>query len=345
MNFRAILFPCFLLLVQGAESDRDLMRALGTDAQGRFHWRASAPIQAAANRPADPCFSVKDPTIVRFQDRWHLFTTIRSEKRTHQIEYSNFADWPDAANAPRHLLRFNPGYFCAPQVFWFTPHQRWYLIHQASDTNRSVALQPAFSTSTNLADPASWTAPKFLYEKHPATVKSWIDFWIVCDARRAHLFFTSNNGLMWRADTRLEAFPQGWSDPQVVLRDDVFEASHTYKVRGHDRFLTIIEAQAGLRRYYKTYVSDRLDGDWKPIHASIENPMAAFSNVRFSGEPWAESISHGELLRAGSDELMEIEAKPLRFLFQGATDAEMRGKPYGRIPWRLGVLESMAEQR
>lgn len=326
-----------------AAPDRELLRALGAGAEGQFRWQASAPLQSPAHRPDDPCFSVKDPTVVRFEERWHLFTTIRSEKRTHQIEYSNFADWPQAATAPRHLLRFNPGYFCAPQVFWFTPHGRWYLLHQASDPSRPVALQPAFSTSTNLADPGSWTEPKFLYDVHPSSVKGWIDFWIICDDQRAHLFFTSNNGLMWRAQTGLKDFPRGWSEPKVVLRDDIFEASHTYRLRGLNSYLTVIEAQAGLRRYYKAYVADRLDGDWQPLAASRENPLAALANIQFQGTPWAESISHGELLRAGYDEKLEIDPRPLRLLFQGATDVEMKGVTYGRIPWRLGLLEPLAK--
>ena len=32
------------------------------------------------------------------------------------------------------------GYYCAPQVFWFEPHQRWYMILQVSDPARPVAL-------------------------------------------------------------------------------------------------------------------------------------------------------------------------------------------------------------
>src|SRR5439155_12001191 len=101
-----------------------------------------------------------------------LFSTIRSIKSTHQIEYCSFADWPEANVAERHILcgllahprvpnaptgsRGNSsdfdhddlfqrtssayaarpvtnGYFCAPQVFWFEPHAKWYMIYQASD--------------------------------------------------------------------------------------------------------------------------------------------------------------------------------------------------------------------
>ena len=45
---------------------------------GRFRWVATGPLVAPAARPEDPCHAVKDPTIVRSRDRWHLFCTIRS---------------------------------------------------------------------------------------------------------------------------------------------------------------------------------------------------------------------------------------------------------------------------
>ena len=308
-------------------------------ATGDFQWRCGPVIQSAAERPEDPCYSVKDPTIVRYNNRWHLFTTIRSQKRTHQIEYSSFGDWKEAASAPRHLLKFNPGYFCAPQVFYFTPHRKWYLLHQASDTNRPVALQPAFSTTEKIDDPGSWSAPQFLYDEHPKNVKGWIDFWIICDDAKAHLFFTSNNGLMWRAETSLAQFPKGWSEPKIVLRGDIFEASHTYRLRGMNRYLTIVEAQAGSRRYYKAYAASRLDGEWVPLAASREKPFISSANVKFTGPVWSQSFSHGELIRTGVDEHLEVDPNHLQFLFQGVLDKDMAGKPYGRIPWQLGLLE------
>jgi hypothetical protein len=53
-----------------------------------------------------------------------------------------------------------------------------------------------------------------------------------------------------------------------------------------------------------------------------------------------DAVSHGELLRAGHDEKLEVDGCRPRFLFQGVLDADRRGKPYGAIPWRLGLLES-----
>ncbi len=324
------------LAAAGAERDR----ADQGLPSGNFKWTCSAPLVAPAQRPDDPCFSVKDPSVVFFEGRWHLFVTIRSVKRTHQIEYLSFTDWAQAARAPRHVLRFNDGYFCAPQVFWFSLQRKWYLVHQASDPARKPALQPAFTTSTNLADPLAWSKPEFLYARHPAGVTAWIDFWVICDAAKAHLFFTSNNGLMWRAETALADFPHGWSEPKVVLRGDIFEASHTYRLKGRDQYLTVVEAQRGSRRYYKAYLADRLDGEWKPLADTWEKPFAGSLNVTDSGAHWADSISHGELIRAGHDERMEVDATKLRFLFQGVLDRDMAGKKYGEIPWRLGLLEA-----
>ena len=314
--------------------------ALADSLQDGFRWTVGKPVLQAADRPEDPCYSVKDPSVVYFEGRWHLFCTIRSVKRTHQIEYVSFLDWKDAATAPRHILTITNNYFCAPQVFYFTPQKKWYLIYQANELTRKPSLQPAFSTTTNLADPESWTKPVFLYESHPENIKAWIDFWVICDEAKAHLFFTSNNNLMWRAETSLRDFPRGWSKPRVVLRDDIFEASHTYRLKGQQKFLTLVEAQSDGRRYYKAYSSDRLDGTWEPLAASKRKPFAGPANVRDIGTHWTDSFSHGELIRSGFDEHLEVDPAKLQFLFQGVADSEKEGKPYGQIPWKLGLLES-----
>jgi hypothetical protein len=307
---------------------------------GEFSWTVGLPVLSPANRAADPCYSVKDPTVVRYDGRWHLFCTIRSQQRSHQIEYTSFAEWSNAAKAKRHILTISDGYFCAPQVFYFTPDKKWYLIYQASDEARRPALQPAWSVSDDIADSASWTRPTLLFDEHPDNVKMWIDFWVICDEAKAHLFFTSLDGQMWRSETALASFPRGWDRPRVVLKDDIFEASHTYRLKGMNKFLTVVEAQNSGRRYYKAYLADRLDGEWQPLAATRERPFASPLNVRDQAAHWTDSFSHGELLRAGYDERLEVDPHNLRFLFQGVTDERMAGKKYGEIPWQLGILEA-----
>jgi hypothetical protein len=311
---------------------------------GVFSWRASPPLIGPVDRPEDPCVSIKDPSVVFHNGRYHIFASIRSEIRTHQTEYLSFAAWEEADAAERHILTATDGFFCAPQVFFFEPHDRWYLISQIIDESRQPALQPAFSTSKDLADPLSWTAPELMFGKQPENVEMWLDFWVICDEESAHLFFTSLNGKLWHARTPLDGFPHGWESPSVVLEADVYEASHTYKLSGQERYLTVIEAVApDGRRYFKAYTATSLAGSWEPLADTLEKPLAGVVNVAFEGEPWSTSFSHGEFVRSGVDQRLEIDLADTKLLFQGVPDEERDGIPYGKIPWRLGLLELVGE--
>ena len=110
--------------------------------------------------------------------------------------------------------------------------------------------------------------------------------------------------------------------PMLALQGDIFEASHTYKLKDRD----------------KAYVADRLEGPWRGLADTLAKPFAARENVRQSPE-WTASISHGELIRTGADERLEADPANLRFLFQGVSEADYRGAKYGGIPWKLGLLE------
>ena len=304
---------------------------------GQFAWRASGPLLAGDKNAANPHVSIKDPTFVQYDGRWHLFATVRTQSGKVDIEYLSFKDWLEAGNATRHLLNLHDQYYCAPQVFFFAPHKRWYLVYQLADKNRKPPFGPCFSTTETLSDSRSWSKPKPMIENAPEKPK-WLDFWVICDADKAHLFYTSLDGHMWRCETRKSDFPSGWSAPQLALKADIFEASHTYKLKGPNRYLTIVEAQGDRRRYYKAYVADQLEGSWKGLADTQSRPFTGLANVQ-QDKPWTANISHGELIRAGTDEMMEIDPSRLRFVFQGASDEEYRNNPYGQIPWRLGILE------
>lgn len=304
-----------------------------------FQWRISAPLLAPAERPDDPCRSVKDPSVVYAEGRWHVFCTIRSEKRTHQIEYFTFVDWEHTAEAKRTILTMHGGYFCAPEVFYFEPHGKWYLICQASDAAWAPEYQAAYSTTTDITDPASWSPLKPLGHRL-ADGKSGLDFWVTCDASRAYLFFTTLDGRMWREETALAEFPGGWGEPAPAIEGDIFEASHTYRLEGQERYLTLVEAQNGDGwRYYKAYTAESLAGTWEPLAAERDSAFASMANTTPTGERWTDSISHGELLRSGADQTLTVDPTRLRFVFQGVTEAARAGKQYGEIPWRLGLLE------
>ena len=310
---------------------------------GCFGWMVSEPLFAPAQSADDTYYSVKDPSVVFHGGRWHLFCSVRGKNRSHQIEYLTFAGWDQTEPAERHLLRMHPGFFCAPQVFYFTPHKKWYLICQASDESWDPEYGAAYSTTTDIGEPTSWSKLQSLGHQS-ADGKRGLDFWIICDETKAHLFFTTLDGRMWREETRLADFPSGWSEPSLAIKGEIFEASHTYKLKGQDKYLTVIEAQGGHGwRYFKAYLAGRLDGKWTPLAATKEKTFASMKNSRHTGERWTDSISHVELLRAGFDERLEVDPANLRVVFQGVMNKARAGIPYGEIPWRLGLLESHRE--
>ncbi|HKB02660.1 MAG TPA: non-reducing end alpha-L-arabinofuranosidase family hydrolase [Gemmataceae bacterium] len=299
-------------------------------------WMASGPLLA----PSGDWHAVKDPSVVRFGDRWHVFVTLRGTKRSHATGYFQFRDWAAAPKSELTVLPNHTGFCCAPQVFYFSPHKTWYLICQASSDDWDPKYQPAFATSKEIADPKGWSTLKPLWDARPPKVKAWLDFWLICDESKAHLFYTSLNGEMGRCETALAKFPHGWSEPVPALKGDVFEASHTYRVKGSDRFLTVIEAQNGHGwRYFKSYVADRLDGPWTPLAAEKDKAFASMKNVTQPHRRWTDAVSHGELIRAGYDERLEVDPAATGLLIQGVLDKDRAGKNYGDIPWRIGLLD------
>ncbi|MFK7734777.1 MAG: non-reducing end alpha-L-arabinofuranosidase family hydrolase [Pirellulaceae bacterium] len=313
---------------------------------GVFHWKVSPPILAVSQEhlpeSEQPWIAVKDPSVVRYGDKWHLFCTLRKQKSGQgriRIGYCNFADWSAAAEADWQVLDLTMDYHGAPQIFYFEPQEKWYLIYQAADDSRGLKYGPCYSTTETLEDASSWTKPEPLYVV-PDGENAGLDFWVICDEAYAHLLFTSLNGKMWHAQTSLSQFPgQGWTRPKVVLEADIFEASHTYKIKGTDEFLTLVEAQHGKRRYFKFFRATDLAGPWQPLAATREKPAVSVRNVVNQSESWATSYSHGEFIRAGYDQRLEIEPKSARLLFQGASDPEYQKGGYGDITWRLGLLD------
>ena len=313
---------------------------------GKFHWNLGSPILDVEPKrlpeSKHPWIAIKDPSIVRHEGRWHLFCTLRKKKKGDgriRIGHLAFDEWAKAGEADWSVLDLTDGYHGAPQIFFFEPHKKWYLIYQAEDQKRDLKYGPCYSTNDDINDPKGWTLPQPLYTVKEGA-KAGLDFWLICDTKKAHLFFTSLNGKMWRAESSLDSFPNGgWTDPKVVLKGDIFEASHNYKLKGLDNYLTFVEAKLKNRRYFKAYLADDLAGDWIPIADRLEHPFASPSNVNVEANDWTVSYSHGELVRLGVNQNLEVDPANLRLLFQGANATDVNGADYGDISWRLGFLE------
>ena len=333
-----------LLLAAAWASAIPAAAAQPMDLPATMRWTCGAPLIAAGR--GDGGHAIKDPTVAFHDGRWHIYATLKRTNATIMV-YLGFDDWAKAGAAPRVVLGSNETYRCAPQILYVAPKKTWVLLHQWSDTSRTPPFfGPAVSSLHAPGRPETLGPPRMLFAEKPRHVPRWIDFWTIGDGAHMYLFFTGDDGRLWRSRTEYAAFPSGWNDPELVLqqaKNEFFEANHVYRLRGRGGFLNIVEAIGpGGTRYYKSFLADRLDGTWRPVHASWDLPFASSRNLAFAAgiEPWTDAVSHGELLREGVDERLEVDPGRLRFLFQGCTARERAGVGYGRIPWRIGLLEA-----
>jgi len=331
---------CFILYLATLFCSYGLAQQVHGDADMRtiqFAWSTGEPVLGPPESPSDLHYSVKEPSIVFFDNRWHLFCSLRGKSYSREIEYLTFTDWDDLGSATSTPLKLTSEPFGTPQVFYYSPQELWYLVYQLYQ-DEELAVTPVFSTSKSLSNASGWSTPTALRVQHPGEVETWADFWIICDVDQAHLFFTSNDGRIWRSETSHDKFPTGWSKPQVAIRGDFIGAPHVYRVRGGSNYLALVEAHRQWRRFYKSYLSQTLKGPWKPLAVTRTRPFASLTNVEFRTEAWTDTFGHGELLRAGYDGRLEVELKGMRFLYQGSSYADREGKLPREVPWRFGML-------
>ncbi len=311
-------------------------------AQTVFKWTSSAPLISPQTDPSQTIYAVKDPSIVRVDGKYHVFMTTAGSAGW-GLAYTSFEKWPDAASAkivPLSKSPMGPGYRAAPQVFYFAPQKTWYLVYQGAD--------PLYSTTSDIKDPASWSAPKPFFPVVPGIVKppqgnGWLDFWVICDDRKCYLFSTDDHGRLLRSETDLDRFPNGFHNTVAVMSErtqDLFEASNTYRIGGTDTYVTLVEAISPHGRYFRIWKSQGLDGKWEPFSSAPMNTFASRENV---GQLWSEGISHGEMIRTNPDQTMTIDpCQPLEYLFQG-NDPAVRVDDYIKIPYRLGIITAKGD--
>ena len=132
-------------------------------------WEYSGPLIGAEKREVEVSHAQKDPTVVFYGGRWHVFMTVKLQGKS-AIEYCSFEKWADADASKRTILRISSSdYYCAPQVFYFRPHGKWYLVYQMGVPGANK-MWVAYSTTTDIADPDSWTQAAPILDGGPATL-------------------------------------------------------------------------------------------------------------------------------------------------------------------------------
>ncbi|GFF36245.1 alpha-L-arabinofuranosidase C [Aspergillus udagawae] len=304
-----------------------------------FKWSSSGALVGPKNDGRNIA-GIKDPSIVEVDGTYHVFASTAT-KAGYNLVYFSFKDFNQANQATFHYLDQTPigsGYRAAPQVFFFKPHNLWYLVYQNGNA--------AYSTNKNIANPAGWSAPKNFFSGMPSIIAqnkgngNWVDMWTICDSSNCYLFSSDDNGHLYRSQTSLANFPNGMGNTVIALSDSnknaLFEASNVYNV-GNGQYLLLVEAiGSDGQRYFRSWTSNSLAGTWKALANSESNPFARSNNVAFSGTPWTKSISHGEMIRTQTDQTMTISPCKLRYLYQGLSPSA--SGDYNSLPWKLGLL-------
>ncbi|MEU6668002.1 non-reducing end alpha-L-arabinofuranosidase family hydrolase [Streptomyces sp. NPDC046727] len=307
----------------------------------RFSWSSSGPLIAPKPDATHNIAGIKDPTVVYYNGKYHVFASVASSSG-YNLVYLNFSDWSQAGSATHHYLdrsAIGTGYRAAPQVFYYAPQKLWYLVYQTGNAS--------YSTNPDISNPNGWSAPRNFYSSMPDIIRQnigngyWVDMWVICDSANCYLFSSDDNGHLYRSQTTLSQFPNGFTNTVVAAQDSnkyaLFEASNVYKVQGSNQYLLIVEAVGSDgRRYFRSWTSGSLAGSWSPLAASESNPFARAGNVTFPSGAWTKDISHGEMIRAGYDQTLTIPACRLQYLYQGMNPGA--SGDYNLLPWRLGLL-------
>ena len=308
---------------------------------GSFSWSSTGVLIAPKPDATHAVAGIKDPSVVFADGKWHVFASV-ANSAGYGLVYLSFTDWSQAGSATQYYLDQTPigaGYRAAPEVFYFAPQKLWYLVYQTGNAS--------YSTNPDIGNPAGWSAPRNFYSAMPPIIAQnigngyWVDMWVICDSARCYLFSSDDNGHLYRSETTPAQFPNGMTDPVIAAQDanryNLYEASNVYKVQGGNRYLLLVEAiGSDGRRYFRSWTSTSIAGTWTGLADTEANPFARATNVTFAGTPWTKDISHGEMIRAGTDQTLTVSPCRMRYLYQGLDpDA---GGDYNSLPWRLALL-------
>ncbi len=284
-------------------------------------WEADARCFLDGPPGAFDDISVKDPTIVYSGGKWHLFYTGRDVGvvGNFRMGYASANSIPELNSATRHYLSsLNGGsYFCAPQVFWFEEKGTWYLIYQSG-------LGPTFSTNTDISNPSGWTAGISM-----GFSGGVVDYWCISDGSYVYCFYSPLGTTILRRSTTVADFPYNWSSASTIATE-TFEAPHVYKNNADGQYYLMVE---DVSRHFELWTASDLNRTW----TKLQENWAHGDQLVFNADHWTDQVSHGEIIRAGVDEKLEISSiNRCEILIQGVVDGSYGD--YGNIPYDLGII-------
>jgi len=376
-NQNTFVFVLVVLIFNSCKNPAEVDDTTSNQSVSEFsynEWTVSEPVLEAGEPGSFDEISVKDPTIVFYNGKYHLFYTSKAtyetrDKMSHLSKNGSGLGYVTSESlellkeAKRHDLGAIVGsVIVAPQVFYFEPQQLWYIVAQTLVEGRPD-LAPIYLTNPDIENIEGWSKPKIL-ETRKSNNGFWIDFWVICDNQNAHLFYTDHEGSLFRFECPLEEFPEGFANKReetvLTIRGEnstgrwrMHEASHIYYVSDHDCYLNIMEAVYphptrenywdSRNRFLLGMVAEKLEGPWSRIELGTNDFLGDPANLFMSNGSSAvyDQVSHPELIRSGYDQRLEIKDFKLQMLFQ-AFDADSTGHAYdyNYLPWKLMLMKN-----
>jgi len=370
----SLILITILIIVTSCKSNKKDIGASGIPELQYRKWVVSKPVFINGEKGSFDDIAVKDPTIVFYNGKYHMFyTSIAGYDTRAKLPFvgKNGAGTgyiaAESIDKLYEAKRFNiceitQSVVIAPQVFYFEPQNLWYLVAQTPVEGRPD-LQPVYMTNTNIEDPYGWSKPLIIKTKK-TNDGFWIDFWVICDERKAHLFYTDHEGSLFRFECPVNEFPEGFAGQKeetvltergenAIGRWRLHEASHIYYVKSTGKYLNLLEAvypHPARRNYWESrnrfmfaMMAEKLEGPWHRVETDPNEFMGdpAYLYSEDGSKSPLDQVSHPELIRAGYDQKLEINDLNLEVLFQ-AFDADTigAGYDYTNLPWKLKIMKN-----